>query len=75
MVCVNLYACVHFLTNTGEQSTTFNSFMYVYVTEIHFTFTVPLRTGFIIVALYYIQVYARKSGCWFGTDLYTTVQV
>lgn len=52
MVHVNLYAYVHFLTNTEEQSTTLNPFMYVHITEIHLAFTVPLRICFIIVALY-----------------------
>lgn len=70
-VCVNLYACVYFLTNTEQQSTTVNSFIYVHIIEIHLAFNVPLRTGFTIAALCYIQLYARKSGCWLGIDLHT----
>lgn len=71
-VCVNVYACVNFLINSG-QSTSRNYFMYVNIIEIHLVFNDPLRTGFIMVALYYTQLHAKMSGCWFGTNLYTLV--
>lgn len=50
--CVNLYACVYFLTNTEEQSTILNSFIYMHITELYLAFNVPPRTDFLIVALY-----------------------
>lgn len=71
-VCVNVYACVNFLI-TLEQSTSCNYFMYVHIIEIHLVFNEPLRTGFIMVALYYTQLHAKKPDCWFGTNLYTLV--
>lgn len=71
-VCDNLYACVYFLTNTGEQSTTVNSFIYVHTTGVHLALSVPLRRD-CIMAAHYIQLYLRKLGYWFGTYWYIIV--